>query len=350
MRTKDSIGACALTLILCACGTTGDEELTESGDALSRCANGATVEGIDISHWQGEIDWDAVAGAGKEFAFIAIGDGFFVDPRFDENWAGAKDAGLYRGVYQYFRASADPIAQANIVIDRVGRLGPGELPVVLDLEEFDGMSASTVRLRALEWMRHIEQGTGKTPILYTNPATWIPLGEPTGFVGYPLWLASWGVSCPGMANGWHTWTFHQYSATGRVAGIWGDVDLDRFNGSIDVLRTLAGLGPSCIFGDGVYCGGNGVVGDPRTLYRCAGGRATREELCAMGCASMPAGQDDRCRATNECPVGDGLYCGGDLIGGGRRTLYRCTEGKIALEQTCANSCVWEPVGSDDRCN
>jgi GH25 family lysozyme M1 (1,4-beta-N-acetylmuramidase) len=334
-----SVGACSPV----------DEDLNVVQDELNRCSAGGTVEGIDVSHWNGFIDWDAVAASGRTFAFVSVGDGSFIDPRFTQNWNNAKAAGLYRGVYQYFRASGDPIAQADIVIDRVGRLGRGDLPVVLDLEELDGESGATTAARALAWMRHIEQGTGKTPILYINVSTWLAIGSPNFLASYPLWLASWGVSCPDVPSGWRTWKFHQYSATGRVPGIFGDVDLNRFNGPLSVLETAAGVGPGCVFGDGLYCGGNGVVGDPRTLYRCTGGRVTRERICALGCAIHSIGDDDACRATDVCPLGNGLYCGGDLIGGNRSTLYECTDGQVSFDQSCANACVWQPPGVDDTC-
>ena len=72
------------------------------------------LEGIDVSAYQGAIDWRAVARAGKKFAFIRVSDGAaYTDPRFASNWAGARAAGLTRGAYQFFRPTESPLAQAD---------------------------------------------------------------------------------------------------------------------------------------------------------------------------------------------------------------------------------------------
>jgi GH25 family lysozyme M1 (1,4-beta-N-acetylmuramidase) len=350
----------AAMAVLCACGgtelsideETGNDTVVSSEEQpLVACSNGAMVSGIDVSHWNGSINWSSVKASGRQFAYIAIGDGTWVDPLFTTNWQNAKAAGVYRGVYQYFRASGDPTAQANVIINRVGKLAPGDLPVMLDIEELDGMSAATTIARMRTWLTAVQKGTGKVPIIYTNGSTFdFQLGSPRGFAGYPLFVANWGVSCPNIPNSWKTWKAWQWSATGRVSGIWGDVDLDVFNGGMAQLRSWAGVGPNCVFGDGNYCGGNGVVGDPRTLFKCTGGVATVQRVCANGCVNRPAGEDDSCAATTFCPAGDGLYCGTDLIGGDPNTLYRCTGGTVTVDRACANGCRFAAFGSDDFCN
>jgi GH25 family lysozyme M1 (1,4-beta-N-acetylmuramidase) len=172
----------AALLAVMGCGTTtpsdvvNEEDIDATADVeqeVVTCSNGSSVAGIDISHWNGSINWNAVRNSGKRFAYISIGDGrFFVDQTFNTNWAGAKAAGVYRGPYQYFRASQDPIAQANIIISRVGKLGPGDLPVMLDLEELDGASAATTINRIRTWLQAVQKGTGKVPVIYTNISTW----------------------------------------------------------------------------------------------------------------------------------------------------------------------------------
>ena len=84
----------------------------------SVCPAGQTTYGIDVSYYQGNIDWAAVAGAGVEFAIIRVSDGIgFHDPKFAQNWAGAKANGIIRGAYQFFRSDDDPIAQADLLIN-----------------------------------------------------------------------------------------------------------------------------------------------------------------------------------------------------------------------------------------
>ncbi|WP_394836946.1 hypothetical protein LVJ94_08565 [Pendulispora rubella] len=102
----------------------------------------------------------------------------------------------------------------------------------------------------------------------------------------------------------------------------------------------------CVAG-GAYCGGDRVVGDANTLYRCNsdGKSATQIRACSHGCYVAPAGQDDRCR----CVAGS-AYCGGDVVDGDANTLYRCGSDGVSISviQVCANGCQWN-TGDDDAC-
>jgi len=104
----------------------------------------------------------------------------------------------------------------------------------------------------------------------------------------------------------------------------------------------------CVNGDGLYCGGDGVTGDPGTLYRCTAGDVSLLEVCGHGCQRMPAGVDDQC-APPSCPFGDGLYCGGDGVSGDPGTLYRCSGGTLTVAQACSIGCQREPAGVNDQC-
>ncbi|MCK6544636.1 hypothetical protein L6R52_02105, partial [Myxococcota bacterium] len=157
-----------------------DEAVDES--ALSRtCSSGATLRGIDVSYWQSTIDWDQVAGAGIEFAFIRVSDGLVhVDSQFERNWREARRVGIRRGVYQFFRPNVDVIAQANLLLDRMGPLEPGDLPPVIDVEATGGLSPSVVAQRVRTWIDHVEARLGVTPIIYTRPYFWRDqVGGPT---------------------------------------------------------------------------------------------------------------------------------------------------------------------------
>lgn len=103
----------------------------------------------------------------------------------------------------------------------------------------------------------------------------------------------------------------------------------------------------CPSGDGNYCGGDGVDGDPATLYACTGGQLTPIETCALGCQYNDSGTDDTCNTS--CPFGDGMYCGGDGIGGDAATLYQCAAGTVTAIEQCANGCDARPAGYDDAC-
>jgi GH25 family lysozyme M1 (1,4-beta-N-acetylmuramidase) len=217
------------------------EEATRQEALSAACAAGSTVRGIDVSYYQGAIDWDRVAESGSGgFAFIRVSDGReFQDSRFERNWAEAQRVGVPRGTYQFFRPSQDPIAQAELLLERMGPLQPGDLPPVLDLETTSGMSASSVRSRARQWLDHVEEALGVKPIIYTSPYFWRDsVGAPSWGAEYPLWLAHYTSGCPLLPEPWSRWDMHQYTDSGAVPGIAGGVDTNRFNGSVQDLEGL----------------------------------------------------------------------------------------------------------------
>jgi lysozyme len=197
------------------------------------------VQGIDVSEFQGTINWSAVKASGHQFAFIRVSDGTYQDPKFDANWAGAKAAGVLRGAYQFFRASDDPITIADQFLARMGTLGDGDLPPTLDVEVTDGQSATTIRTRMEQWLAHVEQKTGRIPFIYVSPGFWPNLGSPNES-HYRLWVANWQVTCPNTPTGWSTWQMWQKADNGSVSGISGAVDLDEFNGTLAQLQGIAG--------------------------------------------------------------------------------------------------------------
>lgn len=210
------------------------------------CPEGDTVFGIDVSYYQGTIDWDAVAADGVEFAFVRVSDGLgYPDSQFDANWQGAADAGILRGVYQFFRSDEDPVEQANYLLTQMGTLGDGDLPPVIDVESTDGQSASTIASNVQAWIDTVETATGRMPIIYTGSYFWQDNVGSDAFSSYPLWTAHYGVSCPNIATQWDDWTFWQYSSSGSVAGISGNVDTNWFNGSLTDLLALAELTIEC---------------------------------------------------------------------------------------------------------
>ena len=194
------------------------------------------LTGIDVSKWQGTVNWQGVKQAGNVFAFARATYGSTeVDDRFSTNWQGMKAAGLVRGAYHFFVTADDPTAQANLFIKTVGSLEPGDLPPVLDVESASGTN-STIVADVQQWLDLVEQGLGRKPIIYTAPSFWNENFK-GGFGSYPLWVGEYEVSSPKPVNGWSTWTFWQYSQTGSVAGI-SPVDLDYFNGSPADLAAL----------------------------------------------------------------------------------------------------------------
>lgn len=214
----------------------------------------ATVPGIDVSYWNAGIDWPKVRATGQRFIFAKATEGdFYADPTFDDNWRGAKSAGLLRGAYHFFRCNVDPKKQANKFIDYVKSMNDnGELPVVLDLETNDGQSKDKVIARVKTWLDQVEAAFERRPIIYSRPIflqdhfSEAGGGPPTWAKDYPFWVAYYPNvyvegSQPFMPRGWFQWTFWQYSQTGRVNGINAKVDLNVFNGSLDDLYRFAGI-------------------------------------------------------------------------------------------------------------
>lgn len=285
----------------------GDRAVGSLDEAATMCATGATVDGIDVSGYQGTIDWAKVAASGRKFAIAKATEGTtFTDSTFATNWAAMKSHGILRSAYHFFHSNDDPVAQAHYFVDTMGPLDANDLPPMLDLEVTDGQSAATVASTALTWLQTVEQLTGRKPIVYTYPDFWQnQINKPAGFTGYPLNIANYGVTCPNVVGSWATWTMWQYSSTGSVPGISGNVDEDTFNGSLTALMQLAGSsGPSdpCVgLTDGSYCGGDGITGDKNTLFVCMGGAVASMTPCSAGCMYNPPGTPDAC---NPAPASD----------------------------------------------
>ncbi len=206
---------------------------------MSEQAAAPQVQGIDVSHLQGTIDWSQVLQAGMRFTFIKATDGItWTDPLFASNWSGAKAAGLLRGAYHFYETDDDPTAQAEQFLSVV-QTGPGDLPPVVDFETLaTGTQSAAQALQDLQtWLGVVAQATGRTPIVYTDNSFWNSLGSPA-FGGYPLWIAEYGVQTPKLPTGWTSWAFWQYSESGTVAGVPVAVDLDVFNGALADLEAF----------------------------------------------------------------------------------------------------------------
>lgn len=229
-------------LLVVACIAPPEEPLGSVEEPMKICPGANTLEGIDISHWDGAIDWVKVKASGRAFAFAKATEGTsYVDNTFAANWAGMKQAGVVRSAYHFFHANMDPIAEANHFLQTMGTLEAGDLPPTLDLEVTDSQSAAKITATAIQWLDAVAAATGTTPILYTGPAFVNALGNPAGLENHAqLWIANWGVSCPDVPAPFTAWPFWQYDDKGTVSGIPGAsaVDLNKFNGTLAELHAL----------------------------------------------------------------------------------------------------------------
>ena len=206
------------------------------------------LEGIDVSHWQGTIDWAKVRAAGKKFAYIKASEHTtFVDDKYQTNRSRAKAAGLKVGAYHFARpniGTTDAYAEADHFIETADWTS-GELRPVLDLEDTGGLSSSALQTWVKAFVQRIYDRTGVRAVIYVSPAFWSnKMGNSTWFAknGYDvLWIAHWTTasspSVPAENWGGKSWTFWQYTSDGSVPGISGRVDLDRYNGT-DLSKVL----------------------------------------------------------------------------------------------------------------
>lgn len=196
-----------------------------------------TVEGIDVSHHQGLIDWPLLAESNPSirFCFIKATQGnYYRDKNFVANAKGCKENDILPGPYHYLDARIDGAIQADYLYAAVQEAGgkSGFLQVVVDIEETFGMSRIDV-LHCLDaFLARAKLWFGSAPIIYTYPYFWIRvLGNPVGYGDYPLWYAHYSTEIGKLPASWRVWTFWQYTSTGRVKGIQTIVDRNRFNGS-----------------------------------------------------------------------------------------------------------------------
>lgn len=195
-----------------------------------------TINGIDVSHYQGTVDWVKVKAAGIAFAYAKATDGnTYTDPQFKTNWQGMQAAGILRGAYHFYETNDDPVTQANNFISAVGSLNINDLPPVVDIEIFKGAYGSNSVTANLQiWLDTVEKALGHTPMIYTNPTFWNQTVN-ADFSKYPLWIAEYDVNQPKIPDGWKQWSFWQSSQSGSVAGVTGKVDTDFFSGTMNEL-------------------------------------------------------------------------------------------------------------------
>lgn len=193
---------------------------------------GTGTMGIDVSRWNGNIDWNAVKNSGVSYVIIRCGyrgssqGSLIVDPKFQSNIKGATDAGLKVGVYFFTQAvdRVEAVEEASMVLDMIKNYRIS-YPVFLDVEASGGRADSISKETRTEvckaFCQTIQNG-GYTAGIYANK-TWLSEKIDTSQLSsYKIWLAQYS-STPTYIGRYDLW---QYKSTGRVSGISGDVDLN----------------------------------------------------------------------------------------------------------------------------
>ena len=190
-------------------------------------------KGIDVSEWQGDIDFKKVKESGIEVVYIRAGQGFsYEDAKFETNYEKAKENGLKIGVYHYVTARSveDAKLQAKFFVSLISNKKI-DCKLAMDFESFGNLINSQINEIALAYLKELEELSKKEAIVYSN--TYDAKYKFNSEVAkYPLWVAQYGVNEPQDNGKWKSWEGYQYSSTGRVNGISGNVDLDKFTENI----------------------------------------------------------------------------------------------------------------------
>jgi lysozyme len=193
------------------------------------------VHGVDVSRWQGNIDWPKLRTQGANFAYIKATDGGdHLDPMFKTNWRKANEAGIKRGAYHFFYWCRRASEQADWFIRNVPR-DPDALPPVIDVE-WNGDSACKRRpsradvLEKMQvFMDKLERHYGQRPVIYTAPDFYKD-NLVDAFENYPFWLRA-VAQHPSKVYPGRKWVFWQYSGSGLSQGVSEKIDLNVFNGT-----------------------------------------------------------------------------------------------------------------------
>ena len=224
-------------------GPTGFRWRALYGDA--KYPGGYEIHGIDVSHYQGEIDWARlrsnaiIDGCPLRFVFIKSTEGSSrVDPNFNDNFEQARDYGFVRGVYHFWSNKSSARDQAYYFLKKV-HLVDGDLPPVLDIEHKPkDKSVEEFQQDVLTWLHIVEDKYHVKPIIYTYFKFKERYLSAPVFDDYPYWIAHYYVDKVEYKGDWKFW---QHTDTGVLPGIKGNVDLNIYNGSFyDLMRLTIG--------------------------------------------------------------------------------------------------------------
>ncbi len=192
-----------------------------------------TYTGMDVSIWQGEINFQRARAAGIEAVYIRAGEGSNITDRyFERNYENARAAGLKYGFYHYVtaRSVSEAQEQADFFASLI-RSKPQDMRAAMDFENLSGLTAEESVRIAEAYLERLEERLGHTPAVYSDAYDASSVWK-SNLTKYPLWVAEYGVESPRTIGGWESWSGFQYSDKGSVSGVSGHVDRDYFRGDI----------------------------------------------------------------------------------------------------------------------
>lgn len=200
-------------------------------------ASEAQYEGIDVSNWQGYINYQRVKASGIDIVYMKTSEGTtFKDPYFERNYENAKANGLKVGFYHFLTATNTEQArrQAQFFASVISGKAP-ECKLAMDFEQFNGgISTSQINEISKVFLETVEQLTGKETVIYSNLYDSQAVFNQELARDYPLWVAYWGreSNLTNASSNWSTWEGWQYTSRGNVSGINGYVDRNKFTDKI----------------------------------------------------------------------------------------------------------------------
>ncbi|MES2558861.1 MAG: glycoside hydrolase family 25 protein [Bacteroidota bacterium] len=200
------------------------------------------VHGIDVSRHQRNIDWEAVSkmnhnDVSVSFAFIKASEGrTVVDEYFKDNWKAAKEAGIMRGAYHFYRPHLTAEEQMKLFVRQIPKMEKGDLPPVLDIELRGSCPPERLRKNLKKWLVLAEKQYGMKPIIYTNWGFYKSYLNTAEFRKYPLWIAHYKT--PDLNQKINAWHFWQHTDRAKINGIRGGVDFNVFKGGELDLKSL----------------------------------------------------------------------------------------------------------------
>ena len=190
--------------------------------------------GIDVSEWQGNIDFGEVARTGIEVVYIRASEGRgYVDPYFRENYEKAKANGLRTGFYHFLTATnvAEAKEEAEFFVSNIKGLEP-DCRLAMDFEVFDGLSVSAINEISRAFLEAVEKLSGKECVIYSDAYNARTVFSKELADDYPIWVADYFVEEPESNDKWKFWVGFQYSDRGIINGIDGNVDRDYFTNGV----------------------------------------------------------------------------------------------------------------------
>jgi len=200
-------------------------------------------QGIDVSHWQGDIKWNLVKNDGFSFVFIKATEGVDYEDRcFSKNIKAAKEAGILVGAYHFCTPASveDAVNEAEHyikVIKKYGGFDILDLPPVIDIEKNQGLTKQQISKIVSAWIEKVKEQAKVQPIIYSY-TYFIRDYLDESLSDIPLWLARYDSKPPLNYSGWKNWLFLQYTDKGQVNGIKGNVDLNQYSGPRSELESL----------------------------------------------------------------------------------------------------------------